>query len=349
MYLSHFQNYSPPYKVAQADALRWLAKAHSFSSSGVDEERFSKLLHRYGCGPDKIDARSSFLRDFSHQDWEQMQIFRPASETVGADARLAFYHEVLDQPVSSLYAAKERPDFDSWIHVTCTGYASPSVIQRLASVRGWGEAVECLHAYHMGCYAAFPALRMARGAASADILHTELCSLHFDPHNHEPEQLVIQSLFADGVIRYRCTRDRVKDAPSFRVEEMKEVIAPGSLRHMTWSASTHGFRMTLSREVPEAVQTAIAELIRPWQSAEAVYAIHPGGPRIIDAVKSALSLSEDQVFFSREILRQHGNMSSATLPHVWQSMLPQLKSGVPVISMAFGPGLTLSASLMRTE
>lgn len=345
MFLSQFQNFSPPYQVPQSFALQWLAQAHARLSEDIEPSRFAKLLNRYGCGPDKIEMRGSFLRDFSHDRWDEMQIFRPDRGPVSVDERLAFFNEVLAVPVAQLYPQGERADFDSFIHVTCTGYSSPSLAQTRVSHLGWGNQVECLHAYHMGCYASLPAIRMAKGSRAADILHTELCTLHFDPAQHEPEQLVIQSLFADGVIRYRAGRDR--PASGFEIIDMKEIIAPGSLHDMTWAVSQTGFRMTLSREVPKAVQASIGDLVKPWCSGEAIYAIHPGGPRIIDAVKEALGLSEEQVYFSREVLKHHGNMSSATLPHVWQMMLPELKAGTPVISMAFGPGLTLSASHMR--
>ncbi len=345
MFLSGFQSHRPTYKVPQEFSLQWLAQAHGRLSETVDSSRFAKLLNRYGCGPDKIESRGSFLRDFSHESWEEMQIFMPGRGPVSIDERLAFFDEILARPVAELYPVGSAADFESFIHVTCTGYSSPSLVQARVSELGWGGQVECLHAYHMGCYASLPAIRMAKGSRSTEILHTELCTLHFDPSNHEPEQLVIQSLFADGVIRYRVSQD--KPADGFEVVCLKEIIAPSTLQDMTWAVSAQGFRMTLSREVPKAVQGAIGDLVKPWRSPDAVYAIHPGGPRIIDAVKEALALSEDQVYFSRQILKNHGNMSSATLPHVWQMMLPELKPGTPVISMAFGPGLTLSSSLMR--
>lgn len=344
MFLSQFKTFEPPYKVPQGQALDWLGHAHARFSSDVDAERFTKLFHRYGCNPDRIESRSTFLRDFAHENWSEMQIFRSGREKISIDERMAFFKEALLKPVESLYP-ETKPDFKQWIHVTCTGYASPSVIQSVASERAWGEQIECLHAYHMGCYAALPAIRMARGNLDADILHSELCTLHFDPANHDPEQLVIQSLFADGVIRYRCSS--VKPQNGFEVLEMKEVIAPDSLKQMTWDVSGEGFRMTLNREVPKMVQEAIAKLVKPWRKPATLFAIHPGGPRIIDAVKEALELSEEQVYFSREVLKKHGNMSSATLPHVWRDMLSKAPTGVEIISMAFGPGLTLSASLMR--
>lgn len=344
MYVSRFQSLVPPYVVPQDKALNWLAKAHSAAGGEIEPERFNKLFHRYGCAPPRVDQRASFLRDFLEESSEGRQMFRAGREDISIDERTAFFQEVLQTPVETLYPESE-PDFKNWIHVTCTGYSSPSVIQKAVSHKGWGDRVECLHAYHMGCYASLPALRIARGNLPCEILHTELCTLHFDPANHDPEQMVIQSLFADGVIRYRVSSERPERG--FEVLELKEVIASESLGHMTWAVSAQGFKMTLAREVPKLVQGAIEDLVMPWRSTGAVYAIHPGGPRIIDAVAEALQLSEEQVWFSREILRLHGNMSSATLPHVWQMMMHEIPPGTPVISMAFGPGLTLSASLMR--
>ncbi len=128
MYLSRFQNFPPTFKVPQTFALDWLARAHA--RGGGDQERFAKLLNRYGCGPDKISHRYSFLRDFSHADWDDMQIFRPGRAKVSVDERLAFFNEVLMKPVRELYPEQMDCDFDSFIHVTCTGYSSPSVMQR---------------------------------------------------------------------------------------------------------------------------------------------------------------------------------------------------------------------------
>ncbi|MGE0527511.1 MAG: 3-oxoacyl-[acyl-carrier-protein] synthase III C-terminal domain-containing protein [Bdellovibrionales bacterium] len=350
MYLSQLRSHRPPHVVRQETALRWLAAAHArapgenVQACRRDEGRFEKLLGRYGCGPDQIAQRATYLSVFTHLVWESMKIYCSAREPAGLDVRQAFFNEVLLGAVDQLYP-EQQPEFQTWIHVTCTGYLSPSVVQTLISQRQWGNRVQCLHAYHMGCYASLPALRMARGNLNCDILHTELCTLHLDPARHDPEQLVIQTLFADGVIRYRVSEER--PAEGYQIHAFEEVIASGSLREMTWSVSPHGFQMTLGREVPYLVREGVRALVSRWRDLPCVYAVHPGGPRIIDAVKEALELSEEQVYFSREVLRWHGNMSSATLPHVWERMLAEIPEGTPVISMAFGPGLTLSASLMR--
>jgi predicted naringenin-chalcone synthase len=342
MFISDFTSYAPPYRTSQSKALDWLGQAHARRSLDIDAAKFTKLFQRYGCGPDRIESRASFLSDFTHSDWERMRLFN--KDKVSLDERMRFFNEALVKPIAKLYG--DRPlDFRQWIHVTCTGYSSPSAVQSFAAQAGWGERLEILHAYHMGCYASLPALRMARGNLDADVLHTELCTLHFDPANHNPEQLVVQSLFADGVIRYRVSAQA--PVQGFEVLDLKEVISPGTLEHMTWEVSGQGFRMTLNRDVPKKVEAAVGALVAPWRETGTLYAIHPGGPRIIDAVKEALELSEEQVFFSKEILRRHGNMSSATLPHIWSEMLTEIPSGTRVVSMAFGPGLTISAGLMR--
>ena len=103
----------------------------------------------------------------------------------------------------------------------------------------------------MGCYAAFPAIRMAAGhlaipgalvpsgvARRADIVHTELCSLHLDPSEHSAEQCVVQSLFADGFVRYSLREDA--QAPGFEVLAIDERIVPGSASAMGWTAANFG-------------------------------------------------------------------------------------------------------------
>ncbi|MDR3672831.1 MAG: 3-oxoacyl-[acyl-carrier-protein] synthase III C-terminal domain-containing protein [Holophaga sp.] len=81
----------------------------------------------------------------------------------------------------------------------------------------------------------------------------------------------------------------------------------------------------------------------------ALFAIHPGGPRIIDEIAELLGLGPEQVRASNAILRNHGNMSSATLPHVWKAMLEDaaVEPGRLIVALAFGPGLTISGAILR--
>jgi len=239
--------------------------------------------------------------------------------------------------------------------------------------KGWGALTTVTHAYHMGCYAAFPAIRIAAGHLGmpaelrpsrrerrVDIVHTELCTLHLDPSDHAAEQCVVQSLFADGFVRYSL-RDARSDehARGLELLALSEQILPDSASSMAWTVGDFGMHMSLMRDVPDRIASAlrpfvtellakggfnVAEALR-----DAVVAVHPGGPKIIDRVREVLELSPAQVQASRDVLFEYGNMSSATLPHVWQRVLDDeaVRAGTLVLSLAFGPGLTVCGGLFR--
>jgi predicted naringenin-chalcone synthase len=207
-------------------------------------------------------------------------------------------------------------------------------------------------------YLALPqALKPSNDEARVDIVHTELCSLHLDPSNHSAEQCVVQSLFADGFIRYSLIDS--SQAVGLELLSASENILPDSAGAMGWVVGDHGMQMTLTREVPER----IAAVLRPFvidlfakaglraelELSRCVAAIHPGGPKIIEQARQVLELEQRQVQTSCDVLREFGNMSSATLPHVWQRICddPAVKPGVLVLSLAFGPGLSICGALLR--
>jgi predicted naringenin-chalcone synthase len=322
---------------------------------------------RFGCSTDRIAFRNSTLVDFTHTDWDRMRIFPlnqfPSGKPCGD--RSLFYREITGEAFEQFYAEGSAPP-PVLIHVTCTGYVSPSGAQRLVAKRGWGRSTEVFHAYHMGCYASMPAIRMAagfveRGKARVDIVHTELCTLHMDPSQHLPEQLVVQTLFADGLIRYSVSRPEEGGPVQQGLELIatREEIMPGTEDAMTWMVSDFGMQMTLSRKVPDHIRAGLGPFLEslaasanltPGQLLEkATFAIHPGGPRIIDEIAEHLGLRPEQVQASNTTLRNYGNMSSATLPHVWKAILEDetVRPGTMIVSLAFGPGLTMAGALLR--
>lgn len=305
-----------------------------------------------------IETRRHFLPDFSHTDWDEMLVFRLRENIQGADlgVRNVFHEQVVAEMFEELYAEETHAP-DTLMHVTCTGYASPSAPYRVISEKKWGQETKVTQLYHTGCFAAIPALRLATQNAAVrrtDIVHTELCSLHFDPTNFSPEQMVIHGLFADGVAKYS-----VESAPSmpnnarFAIDHIREEIIPGTENDMTWKLSSHGFQMTLARTVPESIEknilSFVEKLAKTADTSSMIFAIHPGGPKIIDTLAERLELQDWQVQHSRDILRTHGNMSSATLPHIWQHIAADrnVAVGTSIVSMAFGPGLTLCGVLLK--
>jgi predicted naringenin-chalcone synthase len=365
--LHTFQCLLPAYVTPQSAIHDWLAHAHAAAQTGSEQApaaaRLRRAFDRFGCDPERIARRFHALEDFTHQDWARMRIFNLTDhpEGRGLAARMDCFAEVTSQVFASLYA-DEAVAPEHLIHVTCTGYVAPSAAQRLVASKGWLTTV-VTHAYHMGCYAAFPAIRQAVGflladgaAGRADVVHTELCTLHLNPALHDPEQLVIQSLFADGFARYTVAT-QAPERPHFELVAMREELLPDSSEAMTWRCADWGFHMTLARDVPQRLAQAlpgfVAQLAAKAGCTEADvrrarFAIHPGGPKIIEQVQAALELEDAQVEASRRVLRAYGNMSSATLPYVWAEMLADdtVADGTLVVSLAFGPGLTLCGNLL---
>jgi predicted naringenin-chalcone synthase len=370
----------PRYCRPQQEALQWLAEAHARAATTAAgnegvlskwQERMAALVRRYSCTPEYIGWRRSEIADYMHTDWPRMTIFKLNENPRGSglDARNRFYDETANRAVEALFAPDVDPPSDL-IHVSCTGYVSPSPIQRLIALKRWTGRTEATQVYHMGCYAALPALRIAAGLLSngntrhrADIVHTELCTLHFNPGDHSAEQLVVQSLFADGHIRYSLVHggDRQgKDTLGvFEVLKLREEMVPDSLDDMTWVLSEWGFRMTLSREVPEKIASFLPRFLAALyasagmnyseMASETTFAVHPGGPRILDSVEDLLGLEKRQLRLSRDVLFHRGNMSSATLPHIWLAAGSDagVKPGALLVSLAFGPGLTVAGALFR--
>lgn len=380
--LGNFRALEPAHHISQAGSLAWLTEAHTraektraeASEEPFDENEFrlgmGRRIARFGCGDDKIAYRGHQLPDCGHTRWPDMSIYRlhdtPRGE--GALARTRAYGKLTDDLFARLYSPHAPPPPDL-VHVTCTGYESPSAAQRLVASRGWGTSVRVTHAYHMGCYAALPALHIASAFSAAhraedgrahftDVVHSELCSLHMNPLLHTPEQLVVQTLFSDGFIAYSVAEASIPGAAALALFALREEILPDSSEAMTWVCADAGMHMTLARDVPERIALALSDFVASLcdqaelsraERAAAAFAIHPGGPRILDLVRDRLHLSEEQVSWSRAVLFSRGNMSSATLPHIWLELLRPgaLVDGRAVISLAFGPGLTLCGAVLR--
>lgn len=373
-YLSAFQTLRPKYELDQSSILEWIAKAHTQSSfpnfQKQDEkalkfmEQILETLQKIGLGPGKIEKRGVQYRDFLHESWEDMDIFQLSNSPkgLGLKERMDFFSDSVEDVFNSFYQDKKLPSH--LIHVTCTGYSSPTGAQKLVSKRNSLETV-VTNAYHMGCYGALTAIRIGNGFAkndstdSTDIVHTEICSLHMNPSIHTKEQLVIESLFADGFAKYSITKQKT-ECSSFKALALLEEIIPNSIEDMSWVCHDFGFAMHVAREVPVKIVRHLPSYLERLTSKanlsiaclkKAIFAIHPGGPKIIEQISQTLKLEPWQSTHSHQILKSCGNMSSATLPHVWQKILedPELDEGTLVISLAFGPGLTISGSIFQKE
>ena len=249
-------------------------------------------------------------------------------------------------------------DVDALTVVSCTGYATPGLDILLARDMGMPADVQRTHIGHMGCYAAIPGLATVSDAAAARgrvglMLCLELTSLHIQPAAPDPEQMVAHALFSDAAAAVAVAPDA---AGGLQVVDFIARTDASRSALMTWDVTDLGFRMGLSPQVPNVLAEHVVEVVdellrRNGVAREDVdgWAVHPGGPRIVEVVADRLGLSPADVEHSREVLRTNGNCSSATVLLILDRIVSSgaVEPGRYVIAMAFGPGLTLYASLLR--
>lgn len=248
-------------------------------------------------------------------------------------------------------------DVDQLTAVSCTGYANPGLDVHLARDLGMPPSLRRVALGHMGCYAAVPGLATAAESVAvrrrpAVLICTELTSLHVQPPPHDTEQVVAHALFADACAAVVLTPadDRRPGLDVLAVESLTDTSAA---EDMTWGITDHGFRMTLSASVPEAIgrhlPSLVERLLAPFGlvvSDVPHWAVHPGGPRIIDVAQLALGLGDDQVARSRDVLAQFGNCSSPTVLLTLARTAPVV-GDQHAVALAFGPGLTVTGALLR--
>jgi len=242
------------------------------------------------------------------------------------------------------------------VTVSCTGFVAPGVDLALIRELGLRPTVERTHVGFMGCHGALNGLRVANGFASADprakvlLCAVELCSIHYH-YGDVPEKVVANALFADGAAAVVGTGSGSEDR--WRVAATGSCLIPDSDDAMGWTIGDHGFEMTLARKVP----TLIAESLRPWMTAWLddnglsvadvdSWAIHPGGPRILEATEESLGLSSAAMALSRAVFADYGNMSSPTVLFILDA-LRKANARRPCVALGFGPGLVAEAVLWR--
>jgi alkylresorcinol/alkylpyrone synthase len=268
-------------------------------------------------------------------------------------------------------AGLEPTDVGLLTVVSCTGYVTPGLDILLARDLGMRPDVQRLHVGHMGCYAALPGL-----GATADfviarqrpavMLCLELTSLHVQPATdtarsgrptpEDLQQMVSHALFSDAAAAVVLEPQGAEGPAGFEVVDVVARTDASTADHMTWDVTDLGFKMGLSPAVP----SVLAQHARPvveqllgshGLSVEQVsgWAVHPGGRRIVEVVGEVLDLPDAALAPSYDVLRDVGNCSSATVLLVLErlSETVDVPPGGYVIAMAFGPGLTLYAVLLR--
>ena len=307
-----------------------------------------------------IERRYSFVHpmptgDGAWRDEEQVYVpgaFPDTARRMRLFERFApqLAHIALDKLALS---EQERRAVTHVIVTSCTGLYAPGLDFEVVRHLGLATTVERTMIGFMGCYAAINALKSAHHIVRSEpdakvlILNLELCTLHFQ-ETHALEQVLSFMVFADG-----CAASLVSAEPlGLAIDSFLAVKIPATDHLITWRIGELGFDMHLSGEVPGEIGRALkeggSEITRGRDPLSIdLWAVHPGGRSILDAVEKGLGLGGDALNCSREILARFGNMSSATVMFVLQQIMARAQAGQMGCAMSFGPGLTAETMLFH--
>jgi alpha-pyrone synthase len=248
----------------------------------------------------------------------------------------------------------ERDRITHVLITCCTGFSSPGLDFELIERCRLPSSVERVLIGFMGCHAAINALKLARHivrsepAAHVLVLNLELCTLHLR-ETTDLEEMLSFLLFADG-----CAACLVTAEPQgLAIDRFHAVLIPQTKELITWHIRDSGFEMMLSSRVPGVVRRALKAgvdqiLSSTPPSSIDLWAVHPGGTSVLDAVQRAFDVKPEALSASREVLRSYGNMSSATVMFVLAAMMRSSLSGAAGCAMSFGPGMVAETMMFRT-
>ncbi|HET7307531.1 MAG TPA: type III polyketide synthase [Gammaproteobacteria bacterium] len=252
-------------------------------------------------------------------------------------------------------AGIDRDTITHLVTVSCTGLMSPGLDAELIERLSLSPDIGRLNLGFMGCHGALNGLRAAQALAASQpdarvlVCCVELCSLHFQ-YGWDMQKIVANALFADGAGAAIIGPD-TGDRNGWRLAATASRLAPDSDDAMTWQIGDHGFKMTLSRDVPKLIRGALHDWLSDWLATHeltvadiAHWAIHPGGPKIIETALESLSLPAEAGAASRAVLAEHGNMSSPTVLFIIERLRAE-QAAPPCVALGFGPGLALEAAL----
>jgi predicted naringenin-chalcone synthase len=242
------------------------------------------------------------------------------------------------------------------ITVSCTGFVAPGFDVQMIRELGLPSSTARTHIGFMGCHGVFHALRVAKAFTDASpdarvlLCAVELCTLHFQ-YGWSPDLVVANALFADGAGAVVASGQNVGAPDAWELAMSGAALLEHSLDEMTWRIGDHGFQMTLSSRVPGLIQRSLRPWLDSWLGARglgidkvASWAVHPGGPRILESCAEVTGCSREDYAVSHQVLGEFGNMSSPTILFI----LDRLKrSGAPrpCLALGFGPGLSVEGAL----
>lgn len=257
---------------------------------------------------------------------------------------------------------------DHIIFVSTTGLATPSIDAHLINTMNMGKHTRRSPIWGLGCAGGVAGLARAYEYTRAYpqhralLVNVELCSITFQWNDLSKRNFVAASLFADGAAAVLVEGDEVAQSLDNerprppRILGTQSTLWPNSIRTMGWDIVDSGMRVVFSARIPAVVQELMYDNVMTFLAPFGLdlkdidrFILHPGGAKVVRAYEQALGLAPEQVCATREILRRHGNMSSATVFFVLAEVLRDapLEEGQYGLLGVLGPGFSCELALIQ--
>ncbi|MGO9482455.1 MAG: type III polyketide synthase [Candidatus Kryptoniota bacterium] len=257
-------------------------------------------------------------------------------------------------------------DIHHVIFVSSTGLSTPSIDARLFNSIRFNTHAKRTPIWGLGCAGGAAGLSraleytMAMPGHAVLLIAIELCGLTFQKDDYSKNNLVGTSLFSDGAAAAVIVGD---EHPMFKHNGITllsslSTIFENSLDVMGWDVKDNGLKVIFSKDIPTIVSNCVCQNVRELTLENGIdisdikhFAVHPGGPKVMDAYEEALELPSEVLRFSRKVLREHGNMSSPTVLYVLKEFVDsrEYNAGEYGLISALGPGFSSELLLFKTN
>jgi alkylresorcinol/alkylpyrone synthase len=282
------------------------------------------------------------------------------------DANNHWIEAAVDLGEKALHCALARAglstdDLGAIFFVSVTGISSPSIDARLVNRMCLPVNIKRVPIFGLGCVAGAAGISraadyvLAYPKQVAAVLSVELCSLTLQQEDISIANIISSGLFGDGAAAVLVAgSERKTTGPE--ILATKSIFYPNSEHVMGWDISEKGFRIVLSREVPEVVENHLAADVDGFLEEHGLaradigaWVLHTGGPRVLEATQTALNLPEGALAASWDCLRRTGNLSSASVLLVLEEVMMKRRPapGTHSILAAMGPGFCSELVLLK--
>ncbi|NUP05784.1 MAG: type III polyketide synthase [Polyangiaceae bacterium] len=255
-------------------------------------------------------------------------------------------------------------DIGLFVTTSVTGIAVPSIDARLMNLLPFAPSTKRMPLFGLGCLGG--AAGLARTAEylrafpdqAALFLSVELCSLTFQPDDGSVANLISTGLFGDGAAAVVLVGPRHplhREVGRPRVVASRSVFFPNTERVMGWDVVDSGFKIVLSADVPKIVSTHVPGAVDDFLAEHGLgrrditsWIMHPGGPKVIDAMQESLGLSPADLQPTRDSLSKVGNLSSASVLFLLDEHSRRAhERGSYAVLMAMGPAFCAEIVLLQ--